>query len=133
MLYANDLRVNNIFIIHGVKETVDVVTGLRISANGDEALMAHEGWKKISELIPIWLNPNLLDIFEFYANDNFTFYEGREFSLKYVQNTESFYYEGRHIRYVHELQNLYYALCGSEAPLYTSGDPHAINLNDFLK
>ena len=133
MLTVNELRINNLILVPGVKYKVDIIVGIRVSSTEDEVLLAHEGWKKIKYLEPISLDTELLTIFEFYPNNDHTYYEGRDFSLKHNQATGEFYYERMQIKYVHELQNLHFELFGHELPLYTSGDPQVINLEAFSR
>ena len=131
MLTVNELRTNNLILIPGVVKKTDVIVGIRVSGTKGEVLLAHEGWKEIKELEPISLRSELLAIFEFYPNRDYTYFEGRDFSLKHNRVTGAFYYERMQIKYVHQLQNLHFALFGSELP-YTSADPHVINWEAFL-
>lgn len=132
MLTVNELRINNLILLPGVKYKVDVIVGIRVSSTEDEVLLAHEGWKKIKDLEPISIRAELLAIFEFYPNRDYTYYEGRDLSLKHNQVTGAFYYERMQIMYVHQLQNLYFALFDRELSLYSSGDPQVINWESFL-
>ena len=132
MLTVNELRINNLVLLRGIKSKADVIVGLRMSNSEDEVLLAHEGWVKIKDLEPISLRADLLAIFEFYPNRDHTYYEGRDFSLKHDQATGTFYYERIEVKYVHQLQNLHFALFGSELPLFTARDPQVINLEAFL-
>jgi hypothetical protein len=132
MLTVNELRINDLLLVPGVKYKVDVIVGIRVSGSEDEVLLAHEGWKKIKDLEPIPLRAELLAIFEFYPNKDYTYYEGRDFSLKHNQVTGAFYYERMQIMYVHQLQNLHFALFGRELPLHPSGDPQVIDWEAFL-
>lgn len=119
-------------MVPGVKYKADVIVGIRLSDAEDEVLLAHEGWKMIKVIELMSIRGELLAFLEFYPNGDYTYYEGRYFSIKHNYVSGALYYEKMEITYVHQLQNLHFALFGSELPLHTPADYQIIDWDAFL-
>lgn len=114
MIKANELRIGNYFIdAKGRLCTVDVV-----SADMEETIITvKRGALTTLPIKPIPLTEEWLLKFG-YSEIEFSipkkYRNHSRVSLRCNFDDERLFYDGRQIQYVHQLQNLYFALCGEE-------------------
>lgn len=116
-LTANELRIGNLLNLYG--QTVTVV-GIDRTLHGEYHVTYNDGEKEyrtaryLDQFEPIPLNEEWLVKFGFEKQENtswvigtFIIWDDLKFGNKLIYQSKCFYY-------VHQLQNLYYSLCGKE-------------------
>ena len=110
--YVTDSKTGKVVTVDGIQFTGRVVTH-------DES---YDDWKRGIESVGIPLTPEILDkagfdgsnrCFSFGAHDYLFRFEGERFYYGYWSE-DGFVSESPEIKYVHQLQNLIFALCGEE-------------------
>jgi len=115
MIKANELRIGN--LVHNALNAVVKVEAIGYNIINPGAEFSPE--MKYLKGIP--LTPEILEKAGFtyrYLSPKQHYFENGMVSINTYKTKDSFYYESQlcdvSIDYVHQLQNLYYALCGSE-------------------
>jgi len=112
---VNELRIGNYVYFHGDVEEINMVDGFGVIGREEQPLCS------IDEFEPIPLTEEWLLKFGFEKADEIYFIEFGVYSMtikeyekgKYILNPET-HFNYVDIEYVHQLQNLYFALTGKE-------------------
>lgn len=119
---AKNLRIGNWVCENALVESEawhQQVIGIGIK-DEDDILVANGDIYKAKELHPIPLDENWLKKYSFEHFDNGAFaLEGSIYTVEYIRNHWHLLYRSNHViaqpfKYVHELQNLFFALTGTE-------------------
>jgi len=122
MIQANELRIGNLVdILHPISkkwnfERIKAKTIANIEHNPNHDLI-------VNNIAPIPLTPEILEKcgFKLYGKNNWFYIFEENFSIEYTNYLGEFYYfmcgysySHSKIEYLHQLQNLYFALTGNE-------------------
>lgn len=107
---ANELRIGNWASIYGTNGWADEFKEMEISQHHFQVCESHPDWFKDIPLTSEWLERfGFEDVDEYYYHEGMRIYDDGDGKLYYMSNDALV-----HLDYVHQLQNLYFALTGEE-------------------
>ena len=117
---GTELRLGNFIYVDGITEDhVNMVNGISIRLVNVELLI---GPQKLSECLPIPITPEWLKRFGFKPDCNEIQFNLNQFMF---ENKNNLFYIGQEsfkIQYIHQLQNLYFALTGLTLMIKDAGN-----------